>query len=94
MKFSPGEIAILWHPDVGVCGDDYSFLHGTEVLVVGFTNTLHYDYEIEIPGFDDTAFVKESELRKKNQDGEQDKELTCSWDDCVWSPHKQKETTE
>jgi len=96
-KFSPGEIAILWYPEMGkVSGIDFSQFHGAEVEVIGPSSVGYFgfDYDIIVPGIESKVCCTEQELRKKNQDGEHDKELTVSWDDCVWSPHKQEETTE
>lgn len=92
-KFTPGEIAILWHPGVGeVSGIDWSSLHGTEVEVIGICEPMFqimgYDYDIKIPGIDEVIAASEKELRKK-YDGDEPTE----WEDCAWNPTMVPEET-
>ena len=95
MKFGIGEIATLWHPEPGSDGQDFSFLHGEEVEIVGYADGQDHDYDywINIPSFSpEHALAKESELRKKKDDYDGNDVVT--WDDCVWSPAKELETVE
>ena len=101
MKFSPGETAILWHPDLGEEGSDFSFLHGEDVEIIEIIEyTTHitlkemgYDYIIVVPSFSPKLLcAREHELRKK-KDGYDGNEK-IEWSDCVWSPTRELETIE